>query len=97
MKDSTMHSADASLPALWGSISWVLLGCAGIVGFVALVSPKTFRSLADLGGRWLDSEKLLARLDKRIDIDRMVLPYSRWLGAAVLATVAILCLRATNP
>jgi hypothetical protein len=60
---------------------------------VALVSPKSFRSLADYGGRWLDSEKLIAQLDKRVDVDRLVLPYSRWLGAAVVATVAFLCFR----
>ncbi len=88
-----MHSAPTLIQNLWGPCSWFLLVGAGLIGLVALVSPKTFRSLAELGGRWLDSEKLLAQLDKRIDVDRLVLPYSRWLGAAVVAAVAILCFR----
>ena len=60
-----------------------------------MVSPKRFRSLAEFGDRWLDSEKLLAQLDQRIDVDRFVPPYSRWLGAAVVAAVAILGFRFT--
>lgn len=88
-----MNSAPTLIQNFWGPCSWFLLAAAGLIGLVALVSPKTFRSLAELGGRWLDSEKLIAQLDKRIDVDRLVLPYSRWLGAAVVAAVAILCFR----
>lgn len=88
-----MHSAPNLLQTLWGPLSWTLLGLAGIIGLVALLSPRTFRSFAEYGGRWLDSEKLLAQLDKRIDVDRLVLPYSRWLGAAVVAAVAIIGFR----
>lgn len=88
-----MHSVPTLIQNLWGPCCWILLGAAGLIGLVALVSPKSFRSLADYGGRWLDSEKLIAQLDKRVDVDRLVLPYSRWLGAAVVATVAFLCFR----
>ena len=90
-----MNSASNLLQTLSGPGSWILLGLAGVFGIVALVSPKTFRPLAEFGGRWLDSDKLIAQLDKRIDVDRLVLPYSRWLGAAVVAAVAILCFRFT--
>lgn len=82
-----------SLQVFWENSSWFLLVSAGLLGVVALVSPKTFRSLAEQGGQWLDSGKLLEKLDKRIDVDRLVLPYSRILGAAVIATVAVLCFR----
>ena len=79
------------LQSFWGTCFWILLAIAGLLALVALVSPATFRSLANFGGRWLDSSKLLARLDKQIDVDRLVLPYSRYLGAAVIATIAVLC------
>ena len=88
-----MNSASTLLQNVWGPSSWILLALAGLVGLVALVSPKTFRSVAEFGGRWLDSEKLLAKLDRKIDVDRLVMPYSRWLGAAVVAAIAILCFR----
>lgn len=65
----------------------------GLFALVAVASPKTFRLLAKYGGHWLDSSKLLAALDKPIDVDRLVLPYSRVLGAAVLATITLLCVR----
>lgn len=81
------------LQSFWGTCFWILLAIAGLLALVALVSPATFRSLAKFGGHWLDSSKLLARLDKQIDVDRLVLPYSRVLGAAVIATIAILCFR----
>jgi hypothetical protein len=81
------------LQAFWGTCFWVLLVSVGLLALIALFSPSAFRSLANFGGRWLDSGKWLARLDKQIDVDRLVLPYSRYLGAAVIATIAILCFR----
>lgn len=81
------------LQSFWETCFWFLLAIAGLVALVALVSPAAFRSLAEFGGRWRDSSKLLEKLDKQIDVDRLVLPYSRALGAAVLATIAILCFR----
>jgi hypothetical protein len=77
----------------WEPCSWVLLATAGVVGLVALVSPKTFQHVAEIGFLWVDSSKVLARLDKPTHLDRLVLPHSRLLGASVLAAVAILCLR----
>lgn len=90
-----MDSASVSLQTFWENSTWFLLASAGLLGLVALASPKTFQSLAQQSGRWLDSGKLLAHLDKRVDVDRLVLPYSRFLGAAVIVTVAILCFRFT--
>ena len=90
-----MNSTSIVLQQAWSACSWTLLSCAGIVGLVALISPQTFQSLSKRGGRWLDSEKMLARLDKRIDVDQAILPHSLVLGAAVVATVAIVCARFT--
>jgi uncharacterized membrane protein YesL len=88
-----MNSLSPVLQTFWTNCLWILLAIAGLLAVVALVSPATFRSLAKHGGQWLDSSKLVAFLDKQIDIDRLVLPYSRVLGAAVIATIAILCFR----
>ena len=86
-----MNSTLILVERIWEPCSWFLLASAGVVGLVALVSPKTFQRVAEIGGVWCDSSKVLARLDKPIDVDRLVLPHSRLLGAAVLAAVAILC------
>ena len=66
------------------------LGLIGVFGAIALVSPRMFASLAKGGGRWLDTSHVLATLDKRVDVDDRVLPHSRLLGVAVLASVALL-------
>jgi len=72
------------------SLTWFLLGVIGAVGILAMLSPKRFSMLASRGGQWVDSSKLLAQLDKRVDIDAYVLPYSRLLGVAVLAATALI-------
>lgn len=88
-----MNSTLILVERIWVPCSWVFLASAGVVGIVALVSPKTFQRVAEIGGHWLDSNKVLKRLDMPIDVDRLVLPHSRLLGAAVLTSVAILCFR----
>lgn len=70
----------------------LLLGVIGLTGLLALISPRLFESVATSSSRWVDSQKLLAVLDKRIDIDHLVLPYCRILGALVVVSVAVLAL-----
>jgi hypothetical protein len=72
------------------TMGWTFLGLTGLAGLVALTSPRLFSKLAAGGSRWIDTARWLSRLDEPIDVDRFVLPYSRWLGAAVIASVAIL-------
>ena len=86
-----MNSTLILVERIWEPCSWILLASTGVIGLVALVSPKTFQRVAQIGGTWFDSGKMLAQLDKPIDLDRLVLPHSRLLGAVVLASVAILC------
>ena len=86
-----MNSTLILVERIWEPCSWILLASTGVIGLVALVSPKTFQRVAEFGGAWFDSGKMLAKLDKPIDLDRLVVPHSRLLGAAVLASVAILC------
>ena len=69
---------------------WFLLGILCSVGILAVVSPKRFSALSARGGQWIDTNKLLATLDKRVDVDRYVLPFSRWLGLAVLVAAALI-------
>jgi hypothetical protein len=69
---------------------WAFLGIVGFLGLLALVSPTRFNALATRSGQWIDTSKLSAVVDKRIDVDRFVLPFSRLLGVAVLASVAVL-------
>jgi hypothetical protein len=69
---------------------WLAIGLLTSVGLLAIVSPKRFAALSTRGNRWIDTEKLLQPLDARIDVDRYVLPFSRLLGVAVLASVAML-------
>ena len=68
----------------------IALGLVGCGGLLALVSPSLFAVVAKRSSRWVESDKVLAHLDKRIDIDSYVLPYSRVLGIAVLLAVALL-------
>ncbi len=73
-----------------GPWTWCWLCVLGSIGLLAMVRPKTFANLANCGGSWVDSNKYLAVLDKRIDIDQHVLPFSRVLGFAVLGSAIIL-------
>src|SRR3954469_14108400 len=72
------------------AILWATLAMLGCIGVVAIVSPGRFAALATRSGRWVDTNKLVEVFDKRVDIDHYVLPFSRLLGVAVLASVAVL-------
>jgi len=75
-------------PALWS-----LLAISALLGLIAVISPRWFQILATQGSQWVDTNKLLACLDKRFDIDCYILPHSRLLGATVLASLAVLAIR----
>jgi hypothetical protein len=72
------------------AILWGTLGLLGLIGAIAVVSPTVFAKLATRSGRWVDTNKIVQVLDKRVDIDHYVLPFSRLLGVAVIASVAVL-------
>jgi hypothetical protein len=74
----------------WQPMVWIGLGILAAVGLLAIISPSRFTALASRSGQWVDTEKYLRVLDKRIDVDQYVLPYSRWLGVAVLLAVVLL-------
>jgi hypothetical protein len=80
----------ADLPPQLMPLMWIGLGILVALGLLAVISPTRFSALASRSGQWVDSEKYLRVLDKRIDVDQYVLPYSRWLGVAVLFAVGLL-------
>ena len=67
-----------------------MFAIVGTIGLIALISPRLFFALAKRSSQWVDTDQALKSLDRRIDIDGYVLPYSRYLGLAVLAAVVIL-------
>ena len=69
---------------------WFSLSLCGLVGLMAIVSPRKFSLLAVRGSRWFDTNKVADVLDKRVDVDRYILPFSRLLGAVVVVAVAVL-------
>lgn len=79
----------ASISNAYLPITWALLALIGAVGLVALASPQWFARLDAFGSRWIDTSGWIAKLDRRIDVDGRVLPHSRLLGGAVLASVAL--------
>jgi hypothetical protein len=85
-----MHSLLIAAAPSWDAFAWFALGIVGAVGLLAILSPRRFSALATRGGQWVDSNKILAQLDKRVDIDAYVLPFSRVLGLAVLVAVALI-------
>jgi hypothetical protein len=72
------------------AVLWTTLGILGLIGLIAIVSPSRFQKIATRSGHWVDTNKLAEVLDKRVDIDRYVLPFSRLLGVAVILSVAVL-------
>lgn len=79
-----------SLPDGLSPIIAALLAISGISGLIALISPRLFSKLAGGANHWVDTARILAPLDTRVDIDSHILPHSRLLGAAVLLAVGVL-------
>jgi hypothetical protein len=76
-----------------GAFAWLIwpaLIAIAMLGIVAMVSPQTFRLLAENGGKWIDTNKWVQSLDQPIPLDSYVLRYCRFFGAIVLAAVLIL-------
>ena len=71
-------------------VAWSVLGAVALIGLVAVCSPRRFSALAARGSQWVDTNKLLQHLDRRIDVDHYVLPFSRWLGIAVIVSAGII-------
>ena len=71
-------------------VVWSTFVAIGLLGLLAVLSPKTFESIASTSSRWVNTEKLVAVLDKRVDVDSVVLKHSRLFGFVVLVSVLFL-------
>lgn len=76
----------ASLDFQW--IVWPSLAVVTALGLLATLAPAHFAQLASRGSQWVDTSKVLAFLDKPIDVDRHVLRYSRVFGVLVVLAAA---------
>lgn len=85
-----MISTWAALTAAQQGVVQAMLALAGLCGLIAVASPARFRTLAELGGRWIDTNRIAQRLDRRYDIDRFALRYPRAFGLIVLTAAAFL-------
>jgi hypothetical protein len=82
----------AAIEAPWMPVVWTLMVLFGLLGVLAVISPRLFACLALRGGQWIDTDKLADKLNHRVNIDEYVLPHSRVLGGAVIAAVGLLAL-----
>ncbi len=71
------------LQEAWPIIFLSLMGLCGIVGLVAVLSPKKFTVVAEIGGVWVTKPKNTAFFESRIDIDQFVIRHSRQFGSMV--------------
>ena len=72
------------------AIIWATLGVIAAIGFLAICSPRRFSALSNRGSQWVDTNQILAHLDKRIEVDQYILPHARLLGLAVIVSVGLL-------
>ncbi len=79
---SDLTALDLIVPAL--------LAVAGLLGAVAILSPRLFALTAKKGATWIDSDQCFRLLDRRLDVDEFVLRHSRIFGTLVVASVAVL-------
>lgn len=89
-----MASASGALGAAWQPLWSVVLIFSGLCGLIAIVHPAWFRTLADQGGQWIDTSRLVQWLDVRFDVDRYALRYPRAFGVVVILSAVILALSA---
>jgi hypothetical protein len=74
----------------WWYVVWTLLGIVGASGLLAVLSPRLFSWLATRSSVWYESEGLLKKLDRRIEIDSYVLRHCRLFGVLVVAAAAVI-------
>ncbi|MCG8585706.1 MAG: hypothetical protein MI757_13450 [Pirellulales bacterium] len=71
-------------------VVWSSLGILAAVGLLAAMSPGCFRRLCGQSDQWIDTDKLLEPLNRRIDVDQHVMPFCRVLGIAVVGAAVLI-------
>lgn len=69
----------------------VLFAVSGVMGLVALVSPRAFGLANARCAHWFDSNRMVAVFDRRFDVDHYILRHVRVFGAVVVVAVTVLC------
>ena len=80
------------LQEAWPIIFLSLLGLCGVVGLLAVISPKMFALVAETGGLWIAKPKSVSLFETSIDIDQFVIRHSRQFGIVVIMVVVFLAL-----
>ena len=71
---------------------WTLLAAIGAAGLLAIVSPRGFARLAAFGNIWVDSDKVLKQLDRRVEVDTHLLHHCRLLGVVTVVAASVLAI-----
>ena len=69
-------------------VFWSIVLFVGASGTWAILWPQRFARAAQFSSSWVDSAKLLAVLDRRIELDAFVLRNTRAFGVLLLAGLA---------
>ena len=62
---------------------------SGLLGAVAIISPRTFAKLAAFWGTWINTRPTLPVVDQKFDIDEYVLRYPRIFGGLIVTAAAV--------
>ena len=76
----------------WQILFPCLLAMCGVVGLIAMFSPKMFALVAETGGIWVTKPKQPAMFESTIDIDKFVIRHSREFGSIVTLVTVFLTL-----
>ncbi len=63
---------------------------AGFCAIVAILSPRTFETMATFAGRKFDTKRCLAWLDREVNIDKYVVRHARLFGLLTIAAILLL-------
>jgi hypothetical protein len=72
------------------AVIWTMLAGAGVLGAVAVLSPRLFMALNAMTSVWVDVDQFAKRLDRRVDVDHRVARHPRLLGALSIIAAAVL-------
>ncbi len=71
----------------YGWMVWAGLAIVAGLGILAVVSPRYFAVLAQRGGTWVDTNRMLEKFERRIDIDHYAIRHSRVFGVVIIVAV----------
>ena len=77
------------LAIAWQPLCISLMALSGLIGLIAVLSPKHFRFIATFSGRWVSTDRFLRWIDTRVDIDHWFLGHSRLFGAVLLVAIGV--------